>query len=246
MDNAIIYDLIPAAVLVLGVVIGAKRGLIRSLVGLLAVVAALLGAALVANAAAGPVTESLWPSLEEKMVEKYTADLDARTERGLSDPDALSELAALLERYGVDEDSQLRKLLSELEESLRAAGDNARERTAEASREILISSVKALFGTVVHAAVFLAAFLLLLLLIRLLTGLLDKVFDLPVLSTINGLGGALFGLTEAVLLLFLALWLARRFGYGDRLDALADGTYLVRFFLNNTPHTLISILLNGR
>ena len=249
MDNAIIFDIAAAAVLLLGTIIGATRGLIKSVIGLVAVVAALLGAAFVANLVSEPVTELIWPKIEEKLVERFTEDFEqsvraepADTERGLT----RETLDEFLERYGIPEESRFRIVMEQMVSSIAHIGDSVKEDAVEAYRDTLSSSVKALVGTVMHAAIFCASFLVLLILLKLAAGVLDKVAELPVLHTLNGLGGAVFGLTETVLLAFLALWLARRFGAGDWLDAHAEGTYLYSFFLNNTPKTLISILLNGR
>ena len=136
----------------------------------------------------------------------------------------------------------MEKLIS----SFSGISESVRDKAVEAYREAISESAKALLATIVHSVSFLAAFILLLILLKLLSKLLDKVFDLPVLSTLNAVGGGLLGLIEAVLLLFLALWLARRLGHADWLDAHAQGTYLFHFFLTHTPKTLISILLNGR
>ena len=69
-----IADMVIAAVLVLAVVIGAWKGLVKSLAGVVIVVAAFIGASFVANALAEPVADWLGPVIEEKILDKLTAE----------------------------------------------------------------------------------------------------------------------------------------------------------------------------
>ncbi|MDD7538488.1 MAG: CvpA family protein, partial [Oscillospiraceae bacterium] len=108
------------------------------------------------------------------------------------------------------------------------------------------TAARSLVESVVHAVLFLLCFLLLLILLRLLTKLLDHLFELPVLHALNTLGGGVFALLEAAILLYLVLWLAPEFGITFFRDNASD-TYLLKFFTTHTPFTLIAIIasLNG-
>ena len=98
-----------------------------------------------------------------------------------------------------------------------------------------------LVKTIVQAALFLAFFLALMLLLRLLTHGLDRLFSLPVLAQLNGLGGAALSLMEGALLIFLIVFLAPRLGVTWFADH-AAGTHLLAWFLNNTPRSIIASL----
>ena len=80
---------------------------------------------------------------------------------------------------------------------------------------------------------------MLLIVLKLLTRALDHVFDLPVLSTVNNLGGAAIGLIEAVLLLYVVVFIGSHLGVKLITDH-ADDTYLLPIFLNHSPVELIS------
>ena len=116
------------------------------------------------------------------------------------------------------------------------------EKTANAAH----LAARSLVESVVHAALLLASFVMLLIVLKLLTGLIDHVFELPVLHALNTLGGGVFALLEAVLLLYLVLWLAPVLGITFFRDNASD-TYLLKFFTTHTPFTLIAIIasLNG-
>ena len=61
MDNALIIDLVLAAVLAVFALLGARKGLIRSLMALVSVVVALIGATLLTAMFVEPVTDLVYP-----------------------------------------------------------------------------------------------------------------------------------------------------------------------------------------
>lgn len=233
MNNGLIIDAAFALVLILGALLGAKRGLVRSLMGVITVIAALIGAALLANLLAQPVTQALMPRAEQS-IESWlvgasappaSAEEDpAPQEEPAADPDPLSEVTGLLGRLlRIDRDGALR--------------DSLREHAQDAA----CAAVRSLMESLVRALLFLAAFLVLSLLLRLFTGGLDKVFSLPILHTVNSLGGGALGLVEAALLLFLVCDVAPRLG----IAALSqyEGTYLLAFFTQQTPRSVAAALI---
>jgi len=104
MNNALIVDLVIAAVLLIGLLIGAKRGFFKSLMGLAAVILALFGASLLADMFAPAVTEKAYVKVEAAIGDYVSGelggkldgaalkDIDAETLRDLlaqADPDTL-------------------------------------------------------------------------------------------------------------------------------------------------------------
>ena len=220
MDNALIIDLVLAAVLALFALLGARKGLIRSLMALVSVVVALIGATLLTAMFVEPVTDLVYPRVEEKVLAQFERDIL---------PDELSDLLGealdTLKRFGVSDDA-----IDGVTKSVTDSAVSAAERAAYL-----------LVKTIVQAALFLAFFLALMLLLRLLTHGLDRLFSLPVLAQLNGLGGAALSLMEGALLIFLIVFLAPRLGVTWFADH-AAGTHLLAWFLNNTPRSIIASL----
>ena len=233
MDNALIIDLVLAAVLAVFALLGARKGLIRSLMALVSVVVALIGATLLTAMFVEPVTDLVYPKVEERVLEQFERDIpsdalaaeDGDLSAGGLLPDELSEALDTLKRFGVSDDA-----IDGVTKSVTDSAVSAAERAAYL-----------LVKTIVQAALFLAFFLALMLLLRLLTHGLDRLFSLPVLAQLNGLGGAAFSLMEGALLIFLIVFLAPRLGVTWFADH-AAGTHLLAWFLNNTPRSIIASL----
>ena len=237
MDNALIIDLVLAAALIVFAVIGAYKGLIRSLMALVSVVLALAGAALLTAMFVEPVTDLVYPKVEERVIEQFERDIpsdalaaeDGDLSAGGLLPNELSDLLGealdTLERFGVSDDA-----IDSVTKSVTDSAVSAAERAAYL-----------LVKTIVQAALFLVFFLLVLLLLKLLTRALDGICSLPVLRQLNALGGAALSLVEGALLIFLLVYLAPRFGvtwFGDH----ETGTRLLAWFLHNTPRSIIASL----
>ena len=241
MDNALIIDLVLAAVLAVFALLGARKGLIRSLMALVSVVVALIGATLLTAMFVEPVTDLVYPKVEERVLEQFERDIpsdalaaeDGDLSAGGLLPDELSDLLGealdTLKRFGVSDDA-----IDGVTKSVTDSAVSAAERAA-----YLLTSFGA-FGTL-SFALFLAFFLALMLLLRLLTHGLDRLFSLPVLAQLNGLGGAALSLMEGALLIFLIVFLAPRLGVTWFADH-AAGTHLLAWFLNNTPRSIIASL----
>ena len=123
-----------------------------------------------------------------------------------------------------------------------AAGlaDAALEKITESGISVVEALVQVVLETVVHAIVFLVAFVALNILLRIILTAMDLVLMLPGLRTLNSLGGAVVAFVEGVLLLFLLVWVARRSAVD--VATLSQGTILFRFFVNNTPWSVLSLL----
>ena len=225
------------SVLAVFALLGARKGLIRSLMALVSVVVALIGATLLTAMFVEPVTDLVYPKVEERVLEQFERDIpsdalaaeDGDLSAGGLLPDELSDLLAealdTLKRFGVSDDA-----IDGVTKSVTDSAVSAAERAAYL-----------LVKTIVQAALFLAFFLALMLLLRLLTHGLDRLFSLPVLAQLNGLGGAALSLMEGALLIFLIVFLAPRLGVTWFADH-AAGTHLLAWFLNNTPRSIIASL----
>jgi len=232
MTTPVIIDIVVAAVLVSFLIYGGSRGLVRSLAGLVAVVIALVGAGIAAATFAPPAAEFVTPLIAEKIEERVEDAVASRSddvqmpEVEVAEDLTVGELLAIL---GLDE--EVRGQLSEQAES--AVRD-----TGAAVVEAVVESVAYSF---IYGALYILVFLLLILLVHVLIGAMDLVMKLPGLNLLNALGGALVGVIEGALLLFLAVWVLRRLGVSFETEALAEA-HILRIFTANTPLSVLSLL----
>lgn len=236
MTTAVIMDAIVVIVLVVAVYHGVRRGLLQSLAGLVMVVMALVGAGIAAGTFTEPVAGFVTPLVEERVTEWVESAIEEQTdgfewnlfeESGEdTEPFRIQELLTLL---GLDE--EVRETLA--------------ERTQTAVRNtgatVVSAIVESLVRTFIHGVLFVLAFIVILIILKVLAGAMGLVLRLPGLRGLNALGGAVFGLIEGMLLLFLAVWVARRLGVSFETAPLAEA-HILRIFTTNTPLSLLSFL----
>jgi len=215
-NPAIVADAVIAAVLVLAVVIGARKGLVKSLAGVVMVVVAFIGASFVANAFAEPVAQWLGPVIEESVLEKLAQQESA-------------DAQSLLEQFHFGG------------ESLQQMVDEVMDKVKETGADLLSAVADSVAKSVAYALVYLAAFLVLLLVVWLLLRPVCLVVKLPILRTVNALGGGALGLVWGALLVFLAVWLLQRFDVYITADMVEKST-LLHFFATNSPLSLLTSL----
>lgn len=252
MNNGLMIDVAFALVLVLGIVFGAKRGLFRSFMALAAILIALIGASLLTDLLTEPVTELLMPRAE-KGVEEWFRSWDENAEGEIPQPSEQSPAAGgegsgVLTEPAVSDGEEEGEYASPLavtgllKQLLHFDLDGrVRESLRSAARDAALAAVRTLLGSVVRTFVFVLCFLVLSVLLHLVTAGIDKVLDLPVLNTLNTIGGGALGLIESTLLLFLVCDVAPRFGVKAFTEY--EGTYLLSFFMSHTPRSLFAALL---
>lgn len=227
MTTAVIIDAIVVIVLVGFTVCGARRGLLRTLAGLVMVVVALVGAGMLAATFSGPVTKLVSPIIQEHISDRVEEAMaqQAGTHQE-SEEFRVEDLLALL---GLDED--VRGSLAE----------RAEEHIRDTGASIASAVVESMVSSFAYGILFILSFLVLLLLLHVLVGAMDLVMKLPLLHGLNALGGGILGLMEGALVLFLAVWVARRLGISFETEALAEA-HILRIFTTNTPLSLLSFL----
>ena len=232
---AIVLDAALIAALLIGLLIGRHRGLFKSLMRFVVVIAAIIGANFAAEQLAPMVMDAALPKIEEFVqtrMEEAFAELPEGTPsfsfselRDMEIPDGA---------FILDTDALPDWMESFFEDAV-AATSGAVGEVADALTQAVYDAVSGIVSTVI----FLAAFLLLIFLLRLLVKVLGIAFRLPVVSTLNTFGGAVFGLVEAAVWVFVTLrlyeWL------GEMLPPLPiDETFLVRHFAAFSPLSLLS------
>lgn len=235
MSTPVIIDSIVVAILAVFTLCGLKRGLFRALAGLVIVVVALVGAGMIANAAAAPAARLVAPLIQQHIELKVD--------------DALTVQASQpgwgqMPEAEVDQGFQIEDLLGIMgldREMTRSLSEKALDIVRDTGVSIAAAVVESLAQSVIYGVLFLLSFLALTVVLNLAARALDLVLKLPGLHGLNALGGGLVGVLEGALLLFLAVWAARRLGVSFETETLA-ATHVLRFFTTHTPLSALSFL----
>jgi len=213
MSTPLYFDLGVLAFLLLFVVLGTARGLFRTLMGFLTVAVSIVGAAWLSATFSPVVTARLYPHMEGRLLSALSSDGGAA-------------FAELLGAFGAD---------AALSDALYAGLEGAAE-------EIVRAALTSVLQTLVQGALLLVSFFALLLVLKLLTRTVGLVFKLPVLRSLDRLGGGVFGLFEGAALVFLAVYAARSLG-SDFFVRGAQDTQLLALFVEHTPRSLLHAIL---
>lgn len=227
----LIADGLVLAVLLIFACIGARRGLILSLCGLLAFVVAFLGASFAARTLSPVVADALEPKFAAAIEEQLNESIRQQAEAG--------EAAVLS-----PDDVPLEGVLDALREmGFYETLINTVDRAVESGMTAVAASAAAAVAAAIaqsaaYLILFLLGFFLILLAWRLLSRALDLVARLPGLHFLNKTGGALFGLVQGCIILFVAAWLLQFFGQVLPRE-LVEQTVLLKFFMTTTPFSLL-------
>ena len=121
-----------------------------------------------------------------------------------------------------------------LQEAEAGAGGKITETVMDAAVESLVRSV-------VYGVLYVLSFVLLMIMLHILAGAAGLLTKLPGVHALNALGGALLGLIEGALLLFLAVWIGRKLGLNFETELLAEA-HILRIFTTYTPLSILSFL----
>ena len=216
LENIVMADIVIAAVLLLSVVIGARRGLVKSLAGVIIVVVAFVGASFIADALAEPVAEWMGPMVEQHIQEKLSGQESA-------DPQSM------LENFHFNG------------KNLQEMVDEVMEKVNETGTSILHALTESATNAIAYAVVYVLAFLALLLAVWLLMKPLQLATKLPGIHGLNALGGAALGLIWGALLVFVTVWVMLRFDW-VLTEEMVEQSKLLYFFAHNSPVSLITSL----
>lgn len=226
MTTADMIDLAAAAVILLLTVMGVWRGLLKTVAGIAVLVIALLAAAWISSNFTDPIVEMVQPKVEAWMEERLGQAAEDMVEE--ADPSALEEVAGLegdealersLEEIPSEDledlpsrmglppelESMLTERVGEQLDSLRSrAGSAVREAVQTAVRDV----IRSLLPEFVRRGLFALTFVILSVVLKILTGVLSgAVRDIPLLGTIDRVGGGVLGLAEGLLLICAAVWI---------------------------------------
>lgn len=208
--TAYIFDAAIVVILAFFAWRGAKKGLILTLCGLLGLFVAFFGAQFISTQFHGPVAHIMEPAIYQAIrgAEPQGEETDSG-DPGLSIPGNITQQA--------EPDYTLDQLLESMKEQGLFAGfsyflDQAKNEASipsEGGTTVASALADYLANLVAKATLFALSFLLILLLWFLLSHILDLAFHLPILATVNTVGGLLAGLLKAVLIVFVLVWLGQ-------------------------------------
>jgi len=233
MTTPVIIDAFVVVFLAAFTVYGAKRGLLRALAGLVIVVLALIGAGMVATTFSLPSVTVVSPLIDERITQKVENAIFEQLGTGETDIDS-QQIRNILKQLGVDEETW-DSMAEKIQESVTGTGGAVADAVTRAVVENLVHSV-------LYGVLYILAFILLMILLHVLAGALGLLTKLPGLHALNALCGALLGLIEGALLLFLAVWIGRRLGVSFETEMLAEA-HILRIFTTHTPLSVLSFLL---
>ena len=240
MTAFLILDLIIVAVFIIFAAVGAHRGLVLSLCGLLAVLVAFVGASFAARTLSPIVANALEPRFAAAIEEQLNEQIrNSQIQTGLTDPAAgevspdtlpLQDVLNALRDMGFYE-TLIDSVNQAVEDGMTAVAASAAAQVAAA-----------IVQSAAYLIIFLVGFVLILVIWKLISRALDLVARLPGLHFLNKSLGALFGLIQACIILFVAAWLLQFFGGILPQDAV-EKTYLLKFFMSANPFALVNGIL---
>lgn len=235
MTAYLIFDLIILGVIILFAALGAHRGLILSLCGLLAVLVAFVGASFAARTLSPMVADFLEPKFAQAIEEQLNEQIqNSQVQPDLSageevTPDTLplQDVLDALRDMGFYE-----TLINSVDQ---AVEDGMTEVAASAAAKV----AAAVAQSAAYLILFLIGFVLILLIWKVVSHGLDLVAKLPGLHFLNKTLGALFGVIQACIILFIVAWLLQFFEGVVPREAVQQ-TYLLRFFMSTNPFSLLN------
>ena len=253
MDTAVIMDCIVAAILLAFAIYGAWRGLFCAVAGLLILILALAGATFFARELTPKVTELLRPVIQGAVTEKVdSAMAEGATSDGADGetvipvkPQTEANADESADAAEDEADATLRLQAGELlklmgwDDTLsQSLADKAEEKVRDTGVSLAMAVVDSMMESFVYMVLFAVALALLSLLLHLAARALDIALKLPGVHLLNGLGGALVGLIQGALAIFLLLWLLRCLHVSFDGEMVTQ-THLFGFFATHGPLDLL-------
>ena len=232
---AYMLDIAVILILLLAVYIGYRRGFVKAVIKLVGCVLAVV----IASVASLPLASGIFDAfagdkLQEVIASQMTSTDTAAVAAGIEA--ALDKLPGpvlnALEAYGLGTPEQI---IGGVKESL----DGSVEDIARSVVEVVIRPVAV---ALLRTLCFFLIFLLLILLVALVANLISKVFKLPILRQMDGGLGAIVGVAEGVVLVFVAVTVVQLVTASASADAAlsakdVEDSILVGFVADHNPIT---------
>ena len=230
---AYMLDIAVILILLLAVYIGYRRGFVKAVIKLVGCVLAVV----IASVASLPLASGIFDAfagdkLQEVIASQMTSTDTAAVAAGIEA--ALDKLPGpvlnALEAYGLGTPEQI---IGGVKESL----DGSVEDIARSVVEVVIRPVAV---ALLRTLCFFILFIVLMILVALVANLISRVFTLPILRQMNGGLGAVVGIAEGVVLIFVAVTVLQLIAASSSSEAFITNkdisdTMLVRFVAEHNP-----------
>lgn len=233
MGAFLIFDLIIVILLILFAVRGAHRGLVLSLCGLVAVLVAFIGAGFAARTLSPMVADALEP--------RFAASIERRLDEAMEDSTPSSADPEDGQDYPLQDVLNVLRDMGLYENLIDTIDDAVDRGMNEVAASAAARVAAALAQSAAYLIIFLLGFFLILFVWKLISHALDLVARLPGLHFLNKTLGALFGLVQCCILLFIIAWILQFFGSVIPRETV-EQTHLLKFFMTTNPFSLLSRL----
>ena len=208
----IILDLVILGIILLNIFICYKKGLVKLAVGLVAVLVSIILALL------------LYKPVSNLIIEK--TEIDNKIEN------------AIIENFTAKEDNEAEVDDSGFMKYIEQYVDDTVNKT---KNEIVTEAAGTIAVKVINIGVIILIFVVARLILILLTFITDLITELPIIKQFNEIGGVLYGIVKALLIIYVILAIAFFLVYvtgNVTISEAISSSYITKFFYNN------NILLN--
>ena len=208
----IILDLVILGIILLNIFICYKKGLVKLAVGLVAVLVSIILALLLYKPVSGLIIEK--------------TEIDNKIEN------------AIIENFTAKEDNEAEVDDSGFMKYIEQYVDDTVNKT---KNEIVTEAAGTIAVKVINIGVIILIFVVARLILILLTFITDLITELPIIKQFNEIGGVLYGVVKALLIIYVILAIAFFLVYvtgNVTISEAISSSYITKFFYNN------NILLN--
>ena len=203
----IIFDLILIGIIVLNVFICYKKGLVKLAVGLIAVLLSIILALL------------LYKPISNLIIEK--TEIDNNIEN------------AIIENFTSEENEE-----NEIDDSgfMKYIEQYVDDTVNKTKNEIVTEAAGVIAVKVINIGVIISIFIVARLVLILLTFITDLITELPIIKQFNDIGGILYGIIKALLIIYIILAIAFFIIYvtgNTTISEAISNSYITKFFYNN-------------
>ena len=234
MTTADIIDIAALVVLIVFTVYGAWRGLIKTVAALALTIVTLVGAALIANTFATPLAEQVAPRMEDWVTAQVTQalstsdvpDLAAKASRGSVGDLSLNAvpfetLSGIMERL-----EQNGGLPQHIAEGLKNGMESLWGTFSGTVSQAVTNAVTGLLRPVCYGLLYFLSYTALSILGGFIMKILDPFLKLPLLRTVDTVGGLVLGLLEGSLVVLVAAFVLSLLAQYFEIDALSGSRLL--------------------
>jgi uncharacterized membrane protein required for colicin V production len=231
-------DLALVLILVLCVFLGVRKGFAKMLVRVVGTVLAVLVAALLSGQVAGGIYDAFLNNGIQTAIRQQIPTVSAENiEEGIDE--AIATLPEFILDFAEQQNLDLEALAGQV---LEQVDDQAEDVSALAAETLSTQVVRPIAVSLLTLVCFFVLLIVLLIAVRLLAGIVDKVFNLPLLGTINKVLGGVLGAVQGVLWVLVAVTAIELIAGTGTVDSLLnaqvlDQTVLTKWLAGLNPIT---------